>query len=268
MLNTTQFSVILDEAYRSGIPHGHERAILREYIQCELLAMLYELPESGNLAFIGGTSLRLLNDLDRFSEDLDFDIFASSENVISIPFARLQAGLQRRGYAVTFKKKRGEGDRGGIFTFTDILFALGLSRHKDETLKIKIEYTTQPKNNRAYVRTLNRFGFAEQIITLPLDILCARKIHALFGRKRLQPRDLYDLGWFFSRRIVPDEHTLGEVGIHSKKELLKRILALYKTHRSDIASYQRDIIPFLLDPKNVKLIHLLPSLAENVLLRQ
>ncbi|MBI4272395.1 nucleotidyl transferase AbiEii/AbiGii toxin family protein [Candidatus Uhrbacteria bacterium] len=265
MVTSTQFSVILDEAYRSGIPHGHERAILREYIQCELLTMLYELPQSNHLAFIGGTSLRLLHDLDRFSEDLDFDAFASRGDE-SIPFAHLEVGLRRRGYSTVFKKKRGDSDRGGTFTFTNILFNLGLSRHKDETLKIKIEYTKQPKNKRTDIRTLNRFGFAEQIITLPLDILCARKVHALFGRMRLQPRDLYDLGWFFSRRIVPDEHTLRMVDIHSQNELLSRILALYKTHHSNIANYERDILPFLVDPKNVKLIRLLPSLAQSVLL--
>ncbi len=265
MLNTTQFSLILEEAYRSGIPHGHERAILREYIQCELLTMLYEFPQSNHLAFIGGTSLRLFYDLDRFSEDLDFDAFVSGKNE-SIPFAQLEAGLKRRGYSTVFKKKRGDSDRGGTFIFTNILFSLGLSRHKDETLKIKIEYTKQPKNNRTDIRTLNRFGFAEQILTLPLDILCARKVHALFGRKRLQPRDLYDFGWFFSRRIAPDARTLRIVGIHSQKELLGRISSLYKTHQNHLADYERDILPFLVDPKNVKLIRLLPSLAQSVLL--
>lgn len=264
MLTPSQFLSITQEAYRSGIPRGHERAILREYLQCEILALLFEHPDSKNLAFIGGTSLRLLFDLDRFSEDLDFDCFFAGKKQSSVPTAYLVAALQRRGYDVTFREKKSEEERGGTFVFQKLLHLYGLSGHTDETLKIKIDYTHQ-QTRATEVQLLNRFGFAEQIATLPLSVLCARKAHALMHRKRLQARDLYDLAWFFSRRIAPDEKTLSAVGAGTQRQLLKWIQELYASRAPQIAGYERDIMPFLIDPKNVKLIRLLPSLAESVL---
>lgn len=265
MLNKTSFSSILQEAYRTGTPHGHEHAILREYLQCEILALLFELPESKDLAFIGGTSLRLLHNLDRFSEDLDFDFFGKTRTGIPIP--SLCEILTQRGYESAYRKKKESGDaeRGGALVFSNLLFPLGISPHHDQVLNIKIDYTQQI-NRGTEIRTLNRFGFAEQIITLPLEMLCARKIHALFSRKRLQPRDLYDLAWFFSRRIKPDLETLRKhANIKSFDVLLSQINTLYARHKINIDAYERDMLPFLIDPKNSKLIRLLPSLAASLL---
>ncbi len=264
MLTPSQYTSIIKEAQLNGIPRGHERAILREYLQCELLTLLYEHPDSKNLAFIGGTSLRLLFDLDRFSEDLDFDCFLTEKKKTALPFQYLMSALQRRGYDVVFREKNTQAERGGTFVFSKILHLYEISGHTTETLKIKIDFTYQELRGTE-VRTLNRFGFAEQIVTLPLSALCARKIHALMNRKRLQARDLYDLAWFFSRRIAPDEEILSAIGIGSRFQVLEWIQALYISHVSRIAGYERDILPFLVDPNNIKLIRLLPSLAENVL---
>lgn len=264
MLTASQYSSIIKEAQQNGVPHGHEQAILREYLQCELLTLLFEHPDSKNLAFIGGTSLRLLFDLDRFSEDLDFDCFLTQKKKTAIPFQYLTSALQRRGYDVVFREKNTHAEHGGTFVFSKLLHLYGLSGHTAETLKIKIDFTYQDMG-KTEVRILNRFGFAEQIVTLPLSILCARKIHALIHRKRLQARDLYDLAWFFSRRITPDEKTLSAIGVGSGLKVLDWIQELYATHTSHVAEYERDILPFLIDPNNIKLIRLLPSLAENVL---
>ena len=263
MLTISQYASIVKEAQLNGIPRGHERAILREYLQCELLTLLFEHPDSKNLAFIGETSLRLLFGLDRFSENLDFDCFLTQKKA-AIPFQYLALALQRRGYDVIFREKNTQSEHGGTFVFLKLLHLYGLSGHITETLKIKIDFTYQ-ELRETEIRTLNRFGFAEQIITLPLSVLCARKVHALINRKRLQTRDLYDLAWFFSRRIAPNEEILSAIGIGSKLQVLEWIQGLYISRISQIAGYERDILPFLIDPNSVKLIRLLPSLAENVL---
>lgn len=264
MLTEIQFSAFLQEAYRAGVPRGYERAILREYLQCEILSIITASGDSERLAFIGGTALRLLYDLDRFSEDLDFDHFSSQKKGFPIPLADIAATLKRRGYDISLRMKSANAGRGGTLIFSDILFSLGLSPHYDETLKIKIEYTDQPKE-RTELRVLNRFGFAEQIPTLPLEVLCARKVHALFSRKRLQPRDLYDLAWFFSRRVKPDPSVLQRImQIQSNDMLLLKIKRLYQTHRTALAGYERDMRPFLIDQNKSTLIRLLPSIAESL----
>ena len=50
--------------------HKH---ILKEYIELLALEHLSQSPYAPKLVFIGGTNLRLVLGLDRFSEDLDFD---------------------------------------------------------------------------------------------------------------------------------------------------------------------------------------------------
>ena len=50
-----------------------QKHMLKEYIQLMVLDFLVTTPYVSKLAFIGGTNLRLIKGIDRFSEDLDFD---------------------------------------------------------------------------------------------------------------------------------------------------------------------------------------------------
>ena len=49
------------------------KLMLKEYVQCQMLEYLSYSNYISKLSFIGGTSLRLIKHIDRFSEDLDFD---------------------------------------------------------------------------------------------------------------------------------------------------------------------------------------------------
>src|SRR3990167_11116744 len=73
MLNEFFLKTLEEEGKRLNIPANKNRALIREYLQTRIIAALYDKEGSPKLSFIGGTSLRLLRDLDRFSEDLDFD---------------------------------------------------------------------------------------------------------------------------------------------------------------------------------------------------
>jgi predicted nucleotidyltransferase component of viral defense system len=50
-----------------------DRHLLKEYLQLMILDYLSSTPYIRKMAFIGGTNLRLVKGVDRFSEDLDFD---------------------------------------------------------------------------------------------------------------------------------------------------------------------------------------------------
>ena len=50
-----------------------EKLMLKEYLQLLILDFLSTSKYAKNLTFIGGTNLRLIKGIDRFSEDLDFD---------------------------------------------------------------------------------------------------------------------------------------------------------------------------------------------------
>ena len=56
-----------------------DRYMLKEYLQLVILDHLASTPFITKLSFIGGTNLRLVQGIDRFSEDLDFDCKELSE---------------------------------------------------------------------------------------------------------------------------------------------------------------------------------------------
>ena len=57
-----------------------DRYMLKEYLQLLILDHLATTPYINKVSFIGGTNLRLIQGIDRFSEDLDFDCKELSED--------------------------------------------------------------------------------------------------------------------------------------------------------------------------------------------
>src|SRR3990172_9175578 len=79
---TDRFDQIISFAQEYGLPQQKKRAIVREYIQVKVLDYLYRTDLFNSIYFVGGTSLRLLRGIDRFSEDLDFDIHKKNIEVM------------------------------------------------------------------------------------------------------------------------------------------------------------------------------------------
>ncbi len=262
MITRKQFKQIFIEAERTGTSRGYERAVLREYLQCEILAIFSSISGSEKFALIGGTGLRLLYDLDRFSEDLDFDTEHSAPMTM---VEQIVTTLKQRDYRVSLRIKNEGREHGGRIIFTDILWSLGLSPHKDEALMIKFEYTSPKPMPEVTTQVLNRFGFVAQVVTEPLSALCARKAIALVRRKRLQPRDIYDLSWFLSRRILPDSATLLQFGEMTQADLKAEILRTLTQSANDLRAYEQDLAPLLLTPANAEHITLVRDMAEKML---
>ena len=75
--------------------------LLREYVQAMVLRSLHESEAFVNLAFVGGTALRFIHDLPRFSEDLDFSL----ENEVGYApekwMKKIKTDLQMSGFEAT-----------------------------------------------------------------------------------------------------------------------------------------------------------------------
>lgn len=67
------------------------RYMLREYLQCKILEIIFNSPLAPKLSFIGGTALRIVHENTRFPEDLDFEKLAKDVT----PFVFNSAGGQR-----------------------------------------------------------------------------------------------------------------------------------------------------------------------------
>lgn len=65
---------------------SHATLFVREYLQARILEALQHAGAFTNWAFLGGTALRFLDRLPRFSEDLDFSLVTPAESPDSQAF--------------------------------------------------------------------------------------------------------------------------------------------------------------------------------------
>ena len=119
--------------------------ILKEYVQLLVLDYLSTTHHVRKMTFIGGTNLRLLKGIDRFSENLDFDCKNFSGEEFDGMSDDVLVFLQRNGLKVEARDK----DRSRLTAFRrslhfpELLFNLGLSGHRDERFMLKLESQDQ-----------------------------------------------------------------------------------------------------------------------------
>ena len=78
---------------------------LREILQEIVLLGLYDAGFFKHAAFYGGTALRILHNLPRFSEDLDFSLLESNPNFDLKPFQNaIVDTLKSFGFDITVKR--------------------------------------------------------------------------------------------------------------------------------------------------------------------
>ena len=119
--------------------------MLKEYIQLLILDYLSNKSYVQKLTFIGGTNLRLIKGIDRFSEDLDFDCKNLSKEDFYEITNDVVVYLKRNGYKVEIRDKNDEklkAFRRNIY-FPEFLFDVGLSGHREERFLIKIDSQDQ-----------------------------------------------------------------------------------------------------------------------------
>ena len=262
MINQFLWRDILKEAERRGIALTKRRAILREFLQVKFLTALYHLPLCQNLSFIGGTSLRLLRGLDRFSEDLDFDNFNLSINKIENLFKKTTNEFKREKFSFEFDFKKTKNGGRGRLSFSNLLFQLGISSNSREKLMIRLDFTNQERIKTETV-LLAEFGMNERIVTNTLSVLLSQKTKALILRKQTRGRDFYDIYWLLSRKIKPNLEVLKTVDIDSETEFFFKLKEIYQKEKKNISFYKKQIKPFLLHEENEKYLDFLEDILLN-----
>lgn len=187
---------------------------LREILQQLALLGLWRSKFFEHAALYGGTALRVLHGLDRYSEDLDFSLLKPAAAFSLGAYGdALQRELRSFGFEVSFET-RSRNPQSAIesaFLKANTLRQLlvvkagsDLTRrlHADEVLKIKLEVDTDPPGGfETESRTvLIPVPFAVRVYSLP--DLFAGKMHALLCRRwktRVKGRDWYDLVWYLGR---------------------------------------------------------------------
>jgi len=97
------------------------------------------------LAFQGGTALRFLYGIQRYSEDLDFTLERPDRGYDFQRFLRaVQTDLGAEGYDIGIKANDRKVVHSAFGSFPGLLFDLSLSPHRNESLSVKVEWILIP----------------------------------------------------------------------------------------------------------------------------
>ena len=171
------------------------------------------------LAFHGGTALRFLFAIQRYSEDLDFALEGDRQAYDFRSYLRaIQTELRNEGYAVEVKVNDQKTVHSAFVRFPGLLFELGLSPQRDETLAVKLEVDTNPPFGAGSAISVVRRHILLRLHHHDQSTLLAGKLHAVLQRPYLKGRDLYDLLWYLSApdwpppNLVLLNHALAQTG--------------------------------------------------------
>ncbi len=201
---------MIDMTYIRGFypPHIAENAtfqkhILKEYVELLALEWITRSEYAKKLVFIGGTCLRLVFGIDRFSEDLDFDCKNLSEEDFKQMTDRLIVYLRQQGLQAELRSKdntRLTAYRSNVY-FPELLFDLQLTGHREERFLMKLEAQNQGIDYKREMATIQRNAFLFPVAIPLMGVLLAMKISALLARQK--GRDFYDV-MFLWPRTAPD----------------------------------------------------------------
>ena len=179
--------------------------LTREYLQALILQGLQRAGAMTVIAFHGGTALRFLYSLPRYSEDLDFALERRSElyDFRSI-IQDVRKDLQSQGYTITLKVSDQKTVHSAFIRFQGLLYEMKLSPHQDEVLAVRLEVDTNPPAGAGLETSLVRRHVLLNLQHHDRASLLAGKLHAALQRPYLKGRDLYDLVWYLSDKSWPE----------------------------------------------------------------
>ena len=240
---------------------GQALCLLREYVQALVLRSLHECEAFRPLAFVGGTALRFLFGLPRFSEDLNFSLVSADGYRAKDWMAKVKRDLTLAGFSAEVTWNERNVVHAAWVRLAGILREAGLAGRPEQKLAVKLEIDTRPP---AGARCERRIVTRHETFLLQhhdLPSLFAGKLHAVLTRPYAKGRDLYDLVWYLSQRppIAPNltllqnalDQSRGRRG-HAAAEWRKLVRARLRALDADAVA--RDAAPFLERPRDAELL--------------
>lgn len=235
--------------------------ILREYLQAFVLRSLHESEAFGSISFVGGTALRFLYNLPRFSEDLDFSLETKKNYKPQKWLTKLKHDLKFSQFTSQITWNDQTTIHNGWIKTTNLLKDAGLSNLADQKLSIKIEIDTKPPAEGTTTNTLVNKYFLFAIQHHDLPSLMSGRIHALNCRKYTKGRDYYDLLWYRSQRppVAPNLKLLQNAINQTEKKpwpakdwqkLLHKIISTL-----DFSTVIKDVENFLENPEEAQFLN-------------
>ena len=247
---------------------------LREILQEIVLLGLYRAGFFNHAVFYGGTALRILYGLDRFSEDLDFSLLKADKSYdLGVYKKSITDTLQSFGFEVDIQLKNQEGVIKSAFLKGNTAQHLLNIKAPDDVIakygqgrlvKIKLEVDTEPPLAFKSEKKTQLLPAPFMINAMTPPSLFAGKIHAILCRNwsnRPKGRDWYDLVWYIangykvdlthlSARLKQSCNWQSNKGVGIEAEITEAyILELLKKRIEglDVENAKRDIEPFIAD---------------------
>ena len=184
--------------------------LVREYLQARILEALQRAGAFEHWAFLGGTALRFLYRLPRFSEDLDFSRTPPVQAGQSLHpefegyVAKVRRAFESEAYDVDVRSRPDPVVQSAFIGFPGLLYELGLSSQTGQKITIKIEIDSNPPAHASTETSLVRRHVLLNLLHYDKSSLLAGKLHALIHRSHVKGRDVYDLVWYLSDPSWPE----------------------------------------------------------------
>lgn len=197
------------DSYKVSSPVEEAQAI-KQIMQEIALYALWRAGFFRVAAFQGGTSLRIIHGLPRFSEDLDFMLkepdpeFDWSGYLEKLLECFTEYGLQSEAVP---KGRMDRAVRTAVIKDNSFVNQLNLSfykGHADQKIAIKLEVDSNPPAGSGYAYTYLDFPADYEVCHQDLASNFALKIHALLCRPYLKGRDWYDFNWYIRQGVPPN----------------------------------------------------------------
>ncbi len=222
--------------------------MLKEYLQLLILEYLSTTPYIRKLTFIGGTYLRLVKGIDRFSEDLDFDCSNLTEEEFYQMGSKVLKFLRDNGWRAKIGKSKKENlkaYRCNIY-FPQLLFDMNLTGHKEARFLIKLESQDQQINYKSILANIRECGFFFPFSVPPDEVMCSMKISAMLNRQK--GRDFYDVMFLLSQTKPDYEFLEQKCGIKNLDQLKQETNRILK--KIDLDHKKRDFEHLLFNKHN------------------
>jgi hypothetical protein len=261
------------ERYERRSADDHVNA-LREILQEIALCGLWRAKFFEHSAFYGGTALRVLYALERFSEDMDFSLLAPADDFDLVPYCgAVEEELRAWGFPATVEVKRKTArsavesaflkanTRQLLLTIDAGEIASAIRGRRELKLKLEVDTDPPPGFSTETKYLLQPIPFSVKAYDPPS--LFAGKMHAVLCRgwgTRVKGRDWYDLVWYVGRGTPLDlshlEARMRQSGHYDDHAALDesafRSLLAARIDYLNVAAARSEVVRFLPDPAAVE----------------
>lgn len=258
---------VIQQQFQQGMSVNQKLNAAREFLQILTLKILNDKGFFEQMVFVGGTSLRILYGIKRFSEDLDFSLIKKEKYDFDKIHHELSKEFKLYGLAFEAQPRQQKPVHSMMMKFSSLLKELGISPHQSQKLSIKLEIDTNPPKGWKLASTIISKIYTFNIVHYDLPSLYAGKLHACFYRKFTKGRDFYDFVWYLGKRVKPNFTLLNNAIAQTQRrnpgisESNFKSYLLDNIKRIDFAQAKKDVERFLEDKRELNLFDLKPIMS-------